>query len=236
VSDPPPDRSASEPEQRAPEHRLDPERAAAAADGPHRERAEPVIDTRPYRWMIGIFGLVLVIAFSVYEFGKHGVTTPGVVAGKRLHFFVAPLATIGPDKAANVKPRCDPARPNPLGLNVCGGSPTVLVFFATGSGACIRQVTALQKVARRFPAGSAQFAAVAVHASRADTRALVRKHHWTIPVAFDTDGAVGALYNVDICPMIELARRGGIVAQRLIGEHWLDEAALTARVRRLLEQ
>jgi hypothetical protein len=233
VSESPPDRS-TEPEERVPQHRLDPDRAAADAGRAPRELPEPVIDTRPYRWMIGIFGLILVIAFSVYEFGKHGVATPGVVPGKRLHFFVAPLATIGPNKPANARPRCDPAHPNPVGLNVCGRAPTVLVFFATGSGACVREVTALQTVSRRFPPGSAQFAAVAIRAGRAGTRTLVRKHRWTIPVAFDSDGAIGALYNVDICPMIELAYRGGVVADRLIGEHWLNEADLTARVRRLL--
>ena len=45
-----------------------------------------MIDTRPYRWTIGIFGLVLVIAFSVYQFASHGVGSAGVPPGKRLHF------------------------------------------------------------------------------------------------------------------------------------------------------
>jgi AhpC/TSA family len=177
-----------------------------------------------------------VIAFSVYEFTRHGVETPGVPAGKRLHYFVAPLATMGPNKPANVRPRCDPAHPNPLALNVCGRTPVVLAFFATGSGECKRQVDVVQAVSKRFPPGSAQFAAVAIRASRGDTAALVRFRRWTIPVAFDSDGAVAGLYNVDICPMVELAYRGGVVADRLIGEHWLDEAALTAQVRSLLSR
>jgi AhpC/TSA family len=227
------DRSG-EPEPSAPQHRLDPDLAAAAAGGPPRRRPEPVIDTRPYRWMIGIFGLVLVVAFSVYEFTKHGVVSPGVVAGKQLHYFVAPLAAIGPDKPANVHPRCDPAHPNPLALNVCGRTPLVLVFFATGSAACKRQVDVLQAVSHRFPTGSAVFAAVAIRGSRHTTAALVRRRRWTIPVAFDSDGAVAGVYNVQICPLIELAHRGGVVADRLIGEHWLNQAALAARVRRLL--
>ena len=66
-----------------------------------------------------------------------------------------------------------------------------------------------------------QFAAVAVRPSQRATAALVRIHHWTIPVAYDVDGAVGDLYDVEICPMVELAYRGGIVADRLIGDHWL---------------
>jgi hypothetical protein len=34
--------------------------------------------------------------------------------------------------------------------------------------------------------------------------------------------------------MIELARPGGVVARRLIGEHWLRAPALAAQVRALL--
>lgn len=197
-------------------------------------RPQPVIDTRRYRWTIGIFGLILLISLSVYEFAKNGVGSPGVVAGKRLHFFVAPLATSTINLDANTRPRCDPAHPNPQGLNVCGQSPLVLAFFATGSGACVRQVDTLQAVSAAYAPRGIQFAAVAVHASRGDTASLIHSHHWTIPVAYDRDGAVGALYGVEICPIVELAYRGGTVAQRLIGERWLGRGALAARVRTLL--
>jgi thiol-disulfide isomerase/thioredoxin len=226
-----------EPEVGLPRHRLDPDAAAAAAGAHDAPRLPPpVIDTRRYRWMIGIFGLILVIAFSIYEWGKHGVVSPGVPAGKRLHFFVAPLATTGPDKPANPRPRCDPAHPNPMALNICGRTPVVLAFFATGSGACKRQVDTLQTVSRQFRGSGIEFAAVAISGGRAETRKLVRQHRWTIPVAFDSVGAIGALYGVSICPMLEVARRGGVVAQRLIGEHWLTPGALSARVRALLRQ
>ena len=62
------------------------------------------------------------------------------------------------------------------------------------------------------------------------------KHGWTIPVAYDADGGVGGLYGVTACPLVELAYRGGTVAQRLICEHWLSEAALEARVQALLRR
>jgi hypothetical protein len=214
---------------------LDPDLAAAAADPDARERRPAGMpDTRRYRWTIGIFGLVLLIAFSIYEFSRHGVVSPGVAPGERLHLFVAPLATTGPDQPANPRPRCDPAHPNPRALNVCGRTPLVLVFFAPRSKACKRQVDTLQLVAREFPPASAQFAALAVAAGRAETAALVGAHGWTIPVAFDSAGAIGALYGVSICPMIELARPGGVVAQRLIGEHWLRAPELAGQVRALL--
>ena len=180
--------------------------------------------------MIGIFGLVLVVAFSVYLFASRGSQTAGVPAGKRLPLFVAPLATSNLNLDANLNPRCDPADPNPRGLNVCGHSPLVLGLFVTGSGDCRRQVDVIQAVSREFAGSGVQFAAVAVYAGRKTTAALVRSHRWTIPVAYDRDGAVGGAYGVAVCPMIELAYRGGVVAKRLIGDHWLKTAALAAQV------
>ncbi len=184
--------------------------------------------------MIGGFGLALVVAISVIQFASHGIGTAGVPAGKRLHFFVAPLATSSLNLDANTGPRCDPTHPSRQGLNVCGQAPIVLAFFAAGSTDCERQVDTLQAVSRQFPPSLVQFAAVAVRAGQAQTAALVRSHRWTIPVAYDRDGALGALYGVEICPIVELAYRGGTVAERLIGDHWLSDAALAARVRQLL--
>jgi hypothetical protein len=217
--------------------RLDPDRATP---GPRSEAPAPgpgpVIDTRPYRWMIGIFGLVLVIAISVYQFATHGVGTTGVPAGQRLHFFAAPLADTNLNGDPNLAPPCTLARHDPRALNVCllaRRAPLVLAFFVTGSGECESQVDALQTLSGEFPA--AQFAAVAVNASHKTTAALVRSHHWTIPVGYDRDGSVGALYGVAICPMVELAYRGGIVKDRLIGDQWQTSAELAPHVRALLQ-
>jgi peroxiredoxin len=214
--------------------RLDPDLAIATGgdEPPEPQRTEP-IDTRPYRWAIGIFGLVLVVAISVYQFAKNGVGGPGVAPGHRLHLFVAPLATGSLNLDANMNPHCDPAHPNPQGLNVCGRTPLVLAFFVTGSASCARQVDAMQTLSRRYPPQRVQFAAVAIKAGKQSTAAEVRAHHWTIPVAYDRDGAVGQTYGVEICPIIELARRGAVVEQRLIGEHWSTVAALAGPVRAL---
>ncbi|MGH2913444.1 MAG: hypothetical protein ACRDMX_00475, partial [Solirubrobacteraceae bacterium] len=127
------------------------------------------------------------------------------------------------------------ARHDPRALNVCllvKRGPVVLGFFVPGARQCLRMVDALQALAPRFPA--VQFAAVAVGAGHARAAALVRRRRWTIPVAYDRDGEVGSLYAVAACPMLELARRGGIVAQRLIGDRWQSAAALAPRVRALL--
>ena len=193
-----------------------------------------MIDTRPYRWGIGIFGLVLLIGFSVYMFTTRGVQTAGIPPGKQLHSFVAPLASSGLNGGANVNPRCDPAHPNLQALNVCGRKPLVLGLFVTGSSDCDKEIDTLQTVSHEFPQSEVQFAAVAVQASQRTTAALVRSHHWTIPVAYDVNNSVGYLYDVEICPMVELAYRGGTVADRLIGDHWLKPSALAAHVRAML--
>jgi hypothetical protein len=90
----------------------------------------------------------------------------------------------------------------------------------------------MQAVSRQLP--SVQFAAVAIDASHSATAKVVRDHGWTIPVAYDSDGAVGYQYGVDVCPLVELAYRGGIVQDRLIGDHWARPAVLAQRVRALL--
>lgn len=192
-----------------------------------------MIDTRRYQWMIGAFGLLLLALFSIYLYTHSRHTAPGVPAGRRLYRFVAPLASSDLDAAANVSPRCNAARPARRGLNVCDRGPLVLEFFATDASPCVRAVDALDRVAREFP--RIQFAALATGGSQAATRALVREHRWRIPVAYDATGAVGELYDVTICPMIEVAGKGGVVRKLLIGERWGRSAPLSRELRSLLQ-
>jgi peroxiredoxin len=178
----------------------------------------------------------MVAGFSVYELTRQGPATAGVPAGHRLRLFAAPLAASTLNGDANVTaPTCDPAHHDPRALNLCllaRHGPLVLAFFVTGSRTCARAVDTLQRLRPRFR--RVQFAAVAVQATHRQTAALVTAHRWTIPVAYDRDGAVGALYGVVVCPLLELARRGGRVLDRLIGERWLRDAALAPRVGRLV--
>ena len=115
-------------------------------------------------------------------------------------------------------------------------APLVLAFFVTDSSACKRAVDALQALSGQFPAGQVQFAAVAVGENHAAAKAAVRAHGWTIPVAYDRDGSVAALYGVQVCPLLELARHGGVVSDVLIGKHWVTPSALEPRVRALLSR
>jgi hypothetical protein len=213
--------------------------AAAERPTPDRRRRAPIrpaIDTRPYRWAIGVFGLGVAIVISVALFLSRGVGTVGVPPGHPLHNFAAPVATSHLNGNANLNKPCRLGYLGSRAVNTClltRRRPLVLAFFVTGSSSCVREVNTLQKVSRQFAGGAVGFAAIAVRASRSQTARLVRSHHWTVPVAYDLDGAVGAVYSVEICPLLELAYRGGVVKYRLIGNRWLQPAALAAKVRAL---
>ncbi len=240
-----PDRPPGEPDgpPDGPEHpellsRLDPDRARPTDSSAAGLAGRPAaVDTRRYRWMIGIIGLVLVVIVSIYQFATHGVGSTGVAPGQRLHYFAAPLANSSLVGDANLSGPCSSAHHDPRALNVCllaKRGPLVLSFFVAGSTDCEHQVDAVQSLSTRFARQGVQFAAVAVDASQGTTKALIRAHGWTIPVAYDRDGSVGALYGVAVCPMAELVKRGGIVTDRLIGNSWQTSAALAPRVQALL--
>ncbi len=197
-----------------------------------------MIDTRRYQRMIGLIGLTLVVVISIAFLGTHSPGTAGIPAGQRLHFFAAPLANTNLNGDANLNPPCTLAKHDPRALNICllaARKPLVLTLFVTSSSGCEAQVSALQALSKRFPPGQVQFAAVAVRTSHSDAATAVRQHHWTIPVGYDADGAVAATYGVEVCPITELAYRGGVVKQRLIGEHWTDPSVLEGPVRALVE-
>jgi hypothetical protein len=205
---------------------------------PASSKTPAPVDTRRYGWAVGGLAAVLVIGFLVYSLTAHNSAgTEGVPEGGRLHLFAAPLAASTLSGDANLNPPCTPARHDPRALNVCllvKRAPLVLAFFVTNSRQCERQVDTLEALARRPALRGVQFAAVAVNGTHAGTARVVHARGWTIPVAYDADGAVGGAYGVTACPLLELAGRGGTVAARLIGEHWISQKALAAQVHRLL--
>lgn len=203
--------------------------------------AKALIDNRRYGWMVGALAAVLVAGFLFYALNSHhsGSGTPGVPAGGQLRYFSAPLAASTLNGDANLDPPCTLARHDPRALNVCllaKRGPLVLDFFVTGSRACEREVDTMQALALDPGTRGAQYAAVAVNTGHASAAKVARKHRWTIPVAYDADGGIAGLYGVTACPLLELSYRGGTVAQRLIGEHWLSKTALEAQVQALLRR
>ena len=131
--------------------------------------------------------------------------------GSQLHFFAAPLAASTLNGDANLNPPCTLARHDPRALNVCllvKRGPLVLDFFVTNSSECEREVDTMQALARRPALRRVQFAAVAVNGSHAATAKAVRRHGWTIPVAYDADGAVGGAVRRDRLPAARAGASG----------------------------
>ncbi len=192
----------------------------------------PAVDTRRYRWMIGIIGLDPDRHLSIYQFATHGLGHDRGAPGPAPALLRRAAGQHHPDRrSANLTPPCTPAQHDPRALNICllaRRGPLVLAFFVDRLGR-------VRAPGRRAPAALAplrasgvQFAAVAVNASRSSTGAAIRSHHWTIPVAYDDGGGVGGLYGVAVCPMAELAIRGGIVQRPSDRGRWADGQALAA--------
>ena len=68
--------------------------------------------------------------------------------------------------------------------------------------------------------------------SRDSVRELVREHGWTMPVGFDRDGAVAALFRVAVCPTFAYVYPGGTLQSAGIGE--LGVGGLSQHVGELL--
>lgn len=122
----------------------------------------------------------------------------------------------------------------PGALRVCDffGRPFVLSFwFSRGGSTCSEQQDVVNEVYERYR-GRVSFLSLDVRDSRDTVRELIRRRGWKMPVGYDRDGAVGALYRVGLCPTFAYVYPGGTLQSASIGE--LTAAQLEARIDRLL--
>jgi AhpC/TSA family len=129
------------------------------------------------------------------------------------------------------KPAC--AVRGPGIVTVCDyfGRPLVISFWFTRGGECEAQQDVVNAVARRYR-GRVGFLSINVRDDRDTVRDLIRERGWTIPVGYDSDGAVARLYRVGGCPTFVYAFPGGLLQDASIGE--LDVRGLSQRVDRLI--
>ncbi len=118
-------------------------------------------------------------------------------------------------------------------LRVCDyfDKPLVLSFWFSEGGGCVAQQDVVDRVYQRYR-GRVNFLSLDVRDDRGTVRELIAEHGWQMPVGFDRDGAVAALYRVGGCPTFAYAYPGGTLQSASIGD--LTAAQLEARVRRLL--
>lgn len=149
----------------------------------------------------------------------------GIPRGGRLPPFAVPLASAKLEGDANIATRANQgsagSRPacsvrGPEILNVCElyeAGPLVLVLFVN-AGSCADVLGDVQALAPSFP--GVRFAGVAVRSGHREIRRLVRAKGLTLPIGFDRDGALGALYKFGSCPQVTLAFPGGTVQSAAI--------------------
>jgi hypothetical protein len=109
--------------------------------------------------------------------------------------------------------------------------PAVISFWFSEGGNCVVQQNVVSRVFERYR-GRVSFLSLDVRDDRGKVRELIREHHWRMPVGYDRDGAVAALYRVGGCPTFAYAYPGGFLQSASIGV--LDAGALSAHVNRLL--
>ena len=210
----------------------------SGAPSPGAPEPRPPAGVSRYGWFLGVV-VVLVIAYvSLNTARSHGPGSEGVRVGQRIPPFAAPLATGPVDGDVNVarragqgaagrRPACD-VRGRGI-VNVCElweRGPVVLAFLATRGARCMGELDALERARAGHP--GVQFAAVSIRGDRAELRALVRRHGWRFPVAYDRDGILANVYGVAVCPQLTFALPGGRVTATSVGE--LDRPGLERRL------
>jgi hypothetical protein len=185
--------------------------------------------TSRYTWIVGVLVVLGLAYITLNTLGTEKPGSRGVPNGRKLPPFAVPIATSKLKGDAQVDPKKACKVRGPDVLNSCQlaeRGPFVLAFLATRGTECTGALDRLQRQGARHP--DVQLAAVSIRGDRGDLRALVRRHRWTFPVAWDRDGILANLYGVAVCPLVTYALPGGIVHATSVGE--LDGAALERRL------
>jgi hypothetical protein len=109
--------------------------------------------------------------------------------------------------------------------------PALISFWFTKGDGCVDQQDVVDDVYERYR-GRVGFLSLDVRDDRGSVRDLIRQRGWEMPVGFDRDGAVAALYRVGGCPTFAYVFPGGTLQSASIGE--LTAAELGSRIEGLL--
>jgi hypothetical protein len=203
-----------------------------------------------YSLVVGLLFLVLIAIATLHTLEGGGEDTLGLdkqPARWPLPEFAVPAAAgqlegdanVYQDDCANSSLPCSESRLPACRITTAGAirvcdlfdRPLVISFwFGTDSG-CERQQDVVSAVATRY-GGRVNFLSLDVRDSRGTVRELVREHGWAMPVGFDRDGAVAALYRVGGCPTYAYAYPGGTLQSATVGE--LGVGGLSQHVDELL--
>ncbi len=206
-----------------------------------------------YSLIVGLIFLILIGLASLHTLSGGGEDTLGLDKQPPrwpLPEFAVPVATSNLEGDANIyQDDCgssslpcseDPQRvpacqiTTPGAIRVCDlfDRPLVISFWFSTESGCERQQDVVSTVAARYRR-EVNFLSLDVRDSRGSVRELVRERGWGMPVGFDRDGAVAALYRVGGCPTFAYAYPGGTLEGASIGE--LGVGGLSHHVEELLK-
>ncbi|MGK2938277.1 MAG: TlpA family protein disulfide reductase [Solirubrobacteraceae bacterium] len=176
-------------------------------------------------WSGSVAGAMLVVAFlglgyALFQ-GRADDAPDSLPVGEEMPPFATPLvrsdlegdanvATREDQGAAGARPACEVRGPAILnGCQLAERGPVVLTFVAQ-AGSCMDQLRALEQLKRAEP--GLQVAAIAIKGDRDKLREELDRRQITIPVGWDRDGALSAVYRVLVCPQTVFADQGGRVS------------------------
>jgi hypothetical protein len=129
------------------------------------------------------------------------------------------------------EPACQISDPGAIRVCDLFDKPLVISFWFTKGDGCAEQQDVVDAAYQRYR-GRVNFLSLDVRDSRDKVRELVAKNGWRMPVGYDRDGAVGALYRVGGCPTFAYAYPGGTLQNATIGD--LNQEQLEGHVDELL--
>jgi hypothetical protein len=198
---------------------------------------------RRYGRYVGVLGVLILALITINTLLTKPNGATGIEPGHPLAPFAAPLARGDVSGASDVATRPDQGAAGKVPaceergkgiLNICElyeRGPVVLALFVD-VGSCPQILNDLQALAPKFP--GVRFAGVAIKGSRGGLLKLMRAKNLNIPLAFDSDGALAALYKVASCPQVSFAYPGGVVQSRALLAR-PAAATLRARVSELVQ-
>jgi hypothetical protein len=205
-----------------------------------------------YSIIVGLLFLILVAIAALNTLGGRGEGTLGLdqrPARWPLPEFAVPDAAGSLEGDANVaqddcessavpcpsadrrKPACEIPTAGAIRVRELFDRPLVISFWFTKGGDCADQQDTVDAAYRRYR-DRVNFLSLDIHDDRGTVRELIRQHGWQMPVGYDRDGAVGALYGVGGCPTVAYVYPGGTLQSAAIGEFSAEQ--LDTQVRDLL--
>jgi len=227
---------------------------------PHpRPGEEPPEGEKPppsarYPIIVGV-AFVLLIAYATYnsiqteEGGLLGAED--AERGRALPEFAVPDIASDNEADANIfQDDCDTAE-NPCpetrtpacqiededAIRVCDlfDKPLAISFWFTGGADCLEEQDAFNRASERFE-GEINFLSVNVRDKIDEVRQISEERGWSVPIGWDSDGAVSNTYRVGLCPTMALALPGGILEDAVIGTDSFSDVALDEVLEDLLAE